>query len=202
LSNQFSCNVGLFTSHDAVCLILRKIRLHESFVVLAYEFGLSPRQACRIFNRYVSFIADHVLEIIMWPNSDSIKRALTVSFRKNYSRVQSIIDCFEIEIQKPSVHQALTWSEYKGFNTLKYLVSIPPDGLINFVSTGYGGRTTDEVVTAQSKFLDKLQPGVHVMAEVLKESNLSYPAKRKKKWCFSSSIIGVIRCTFKQKRCY
>ncbi len=63
------------------------------------------------------------------------------------------------------VHQALTWSEYKGCNTLKYLVSITPDGLINFVSTGYGGRTTDEVVTAQSKFLDKLQPGVHVMAE-------------------------------------
>ncbi|XP_045026432.1 uncharacterized protein LOC116923193 isoform X1 [Daphnia magna] len=167
LSNKFSCNDGFFTSHDAVCLIFRKIRLNESFVVLAYEFGLSPRQACRIFNRYVSFIADHVLEIIVWPNSNSLKRALPVSFRKNYSRVQSIIDCFEIEIQKPSdpVNQALTWSEYKGCNTLKYLVSITPDGLINFVSTGYGGRTTDEVVTAQSKFLEKLQPGVHVMAD-------------------------------------
>ena len=103
----------------------------------------------------------------MWPNSDSIKRALPVSFRKNYSRVQSIIDCFEIEIQKPSdpVHQALTWSEYKGCNTLKYLVSITPGGLIHFVSTRYGGRTTDEVGTAQSKFLDKLQPGVHVKAD-------------------------------------
>ena len=78
-----------------------------------------------------------------------------------------MIDCFEIEIQKPCdpVHQALTWSEYNRCNTLKYLVLITPDGFINFASTGYGGKTTDEVVTSQSKFLDKLQPGVHVMAD-------------------------------------
>nr|CAH0111259.1 unnamed protein product [Daphnia galeata] len=50
LSNKFSCDNGFFTSHDAVCLILRKIRLNESFVVLGYELGISSRQACRIFN--------------------------------------------------------------------------------------------------------------------------------------------------------
>nr|CAH0101517.1 unnamed protein product [Daphnia galeata] len=167
LSKKFSCDSDIFTSHDAVCQILRKIRLNDSFVILGYEFGISSRQASRIFNRYVTFIADHVQKIILWPNRYSIKRALPVSFRKNYSRIQSMIDCFEIEIQKPSdpIHQALTWSEYKGCNTLKFLVSITPDVLINFVSTGYGGRITDEHITAQSRFHDKLKPGVLVMAD-------------------------------------
>jgi hypothetical protein len=33
---------------------------------------------------------------------------------------------------------------------LKYLVSITPDGLINFISTGFGVRTTEKVVMKQS----------------------------------------------------
>lgn len=45
----------------------------------------------------------------------------------SYSNVQSIIDCLEIEIEKPSnaIHQSLTWSEYKNVNTLKYLHILP-----------------------------------------------------------------------------
>ncbi|EFX68828.1 hypothetical protein DAPPUDRAFT_329663 [Daphnia pulex] len=125
LANKLSCNQDMFiTAHDAVCLIFRKIRLNESFTILGYEFGISSREASRIFIKYVAFIADHIQEIIFWPKPDSLKRALPISFRKNYSKIQSIIDCFEIEIQKPSdpVNQALTWSEYKGCNTLKYMV--------------------------------------------------------------------------------
>jgi hypothetical protein len=45
------------------------------------------------------------------------------------------------------------------------LVSVTPDGLISFVLTGYGGRTTDEVVASQSKFLDLLPPGCYVMVD-------------------------------------
>ena len=168
LSNKLSWDQDMFiTAHDAVCLIFRKIRLNESFTILGYEFGISSREASRIFIRYVAFIADHMQEIIFWPKHDYLKRALPISFRKNYSKIQSVIDCFEVEIQKPSdpVNQALTWSEYKGCNTLKYMVSVTPDGLISFVSTGYGGRTTDEVVASQSKYLDLLPTGCYVMAD-------------------------------------
>ncbi|GBP75134.1 hypothetical protein EVAR_42377_1 [Eumeta japonica] len=58
--------------------------------------------------------------------------------RRKYHHVSCIIDCLEIEIQKPSnaVHQALTWSDYKKANTLKYLISSTPDGLVNFISPG------------------------------------------------------------------
>ncbi|GBP12701.1 hypothetical protein EVAR_10341_1 [Eumeta japonica] len=86
-------------------------------------------------------------EVQPGPSSDknAIKRSLPMAFRHKYHHVSCIIDCLEIEIQKPSnaVHQALTWSDYKKANTLKYLISSTPDDLVNFISPGYGGRTSD-----------------------------------------------------------
>lgn len=97
----------------------------------------------------------------------SVKKLLPIPFRANYSHVQSIIDCFEIQIQKPtnSVNQALTWSEYKKCNTLKYLISSTPDGFINFVSNGYGGRISDTLITEKSELLNVLPDGCGVMAD-------------------------------------
>lgn len=41
-------------------------------------------------------------------------KLLPIPIRARYAKVQCIIDCFEIEIEKPSdpVAQASTWSEY------------------------------------------------------------------------------------------
>lgn len=40
---------------------------------------------------------------------------------------------------------------------MKFLISSTPDGIINFISTRYGGKTCG--------FLDKLKPGAHIMAD-------------------------------------
>ncbi|KAJ8966275.1 hypothetical protein NQ314_003643 [Rhamnusium bicolor] len=79
----------------------------------------------------------------------------------------SIIDCLEIEIEQPSnsVHQALTWSNYKKTNTLKYLISSTPDGIINFISEGFGGRITDKEIVEASNYLNILPPNCDVMAD-------------------------------------
>lgn len=61
--------------------------------------------------------------------------------------------------------QALTWSEYKKTNTMKYLISSAPDGIINCISTGFGERTSDALIVEQSDFLERLPPGAHVMAD-------------------------------------
>ncbi|XP_018576963.1 uncharacterized protein LOC108915422 [Anoplophora glabripennis] len=81
-------------------------------------------------------------------------------------KVQSIIDCLEIEIEQSSnaPHQALTWSNYKKTNTLKYLISSTPDGIINFISEGFGGRITDKEIIEASDFLNALPP-CDVMAD-------------------------------------
>ena len=82
---------------------------------------------------------------------NTVQMLLPIAFRANYAEVQSIVDCFEIEIEKLSdpVKQALTWSEYKKCKTMKYLISCSPDGAVNFISTGYGGRTSDIFVVTR-----------------------------------------------------
>lgn len=59
------------------------------------------------------------------PESTTIERMLPIPFRSSYSHVNSIINAFEIQIEKPSdpEYQSLTWSEYNKCNTLKYLIS-------------------------------------------------------------------------------
>ncbi|KAG5862487.1 hypothetical protein JTB14_008507 [Gonioctena quinquepunctata] len=93
--------------------------------------------------------------------------AVKIISRARYSNVQTIIYCFEIQIQKPTdpVEQALTWSEYKKYNTLKYLISSTPDGFFNSIPEGYGGRISDSLLVEESGFLDILPNGCSVMAD-------------------------------------
>lgn len=70
---------------------------------------------------------------------------LPVNFRVRYRNVNSIIGCFEVVIEKAadSVKEALTSSEYYKANTIEFLVSSTPDGIVNFISKGY---TTDKII--------------------------------------------------------
>ncbi|KYN50570.1 hypothetical protein ALC57_07107, partial [Trachymyrmex cornetzi] len=120
-----------------------------------------------IFRETLPVLALHLKKLIIWPITTSIRRNLPREFRGKYYNVQSIIDCLEIEIQKPTnpVHQSITWSEYKKCNTLKYLISATPDGHINFISEGFGGRITDAAIVEESQYLQKLPDGCAVMAD-------------------------------------
>lgn len=154
-------------SSDYIKLILMKIRLDDIFERLSEQFGMSTNHACRIFNSFVPKLAFYLQKLIFFPSKKSIRKTMPIPFRANYSNVQSIIDCFEISIQKPSnsVDQALTWSDYKGHNTIKYCISSTPDGLINFISKGYGGRVSDILLFENCGILDKLPAGCSVMAD-------------------------------------
>jgi len=59
----------------------------------------------------------------------------------------------------------LTWSEYKKCNTLKYLICISPDGLITFISRGYGGRVSDVELFEQSGIMNVLPEKCALMAD-------------------------------------
>lgn len=100
-------------------------------------------------------------------DKDLIKKKLPMAFRHKFNKVTCIIDCLEIEVQKPSMslNQALSWSDYKKANTIKYLISCTPNGLINYISNGYGGRITDTCIVETSDFSKCLQPNMWVMAD-------------------------------------
>ena len=150
-----------------IVITLRKIRLNQPFVGLGFDFGLSESHVSKIFKTVVPKLAKCLSSLVLWPSKEKIKERLPIPFRARYSNVQSVIDCFEIEIQKPSdpVKQTLTWSNYKHANTMKYFISSTPDGLVNYVSKGFGGRVSDAKVTEQCGFLDVIPEGAGIMAD-------------------------------------
>ncbi len=72
------------------------------------------------------------------------------------SKVTSIIDFFELFIEKPSnlLAKSCTWSQYKHYNTAKYLMSITPQGVISFISHSWGGRVSDKYIVENCGYLD------------------------------------------------
>lgn len=48
---------------------------------------------------------------------------------------------------------------------MKYLIACSPDGLISYISFGFGGRTTDKMIVEESTYLNLLEPGAEVMAD-------------------------------------
>lgn len=105
-------------------------------------------------------------DLIIWSALELVKK-VACAIWAHFSRVQAIIGCLEIGIQKPShvVKEELTWSEYKKANGLKYLYSSTPDRLVSFICTEYGGRTSDALIVEKCDFLNKLQPAHIIMAD-------------------------------------
>jgi len=63
------------------------------------------------------------------------------SFKEAFGKnVAIIIDCFELFCEKQHAldTRAMTWSQYKHHNTVKYLIGIIPLGKVSFISQGWG----------------------------------------------------------------
>lgn len=153
--------------HEHILLCLKKIRLNSTFSELEDNFGLSLSYGSKLFLKNIPLMASVLNSFIVNINNQSIKKTLPISFRHNYYNVTCIIDCLEIDIQKPSkaLFQALTWSEYKKGNTVKFLISCTPNGLINYISPGFGGRASDVTILENCNFLDSLEPGNCILAD-------------------------------------
>lgn len=160
---QLHCDL----THTDVLITLKKIRLNDAYVRLSDDFCVSATKVGTTINNAVPKMAALFKKLIYWPGSLTIKRMMPVPFRFRYQNVETIIDCFEIEIETPvdPLKQALTWSQYKKCNTIKYLISCTPHGQTNFVSQGFGGRATDQVILQNSEYLNVLPDNVEVMAD-------------------------------------
>ena len=106
-------------------------------------------------------------QLIMWPYTETLRAKLSQPFRKYYSRVKCIIDCFEIFIERSLsfVARAATYSYYKKHNTVKALIAVSPTGSIAYISNAWGGRVSDKVITQECGFLDHIEPGDVILAD-------------------------------------
>lgn len=164
----------LSTSTHALCqfqeymLVLIRLRLNVPLQDLAYRFKISVATASRIFNRWIDVMRVRLNFLIEWPEREELRKTMPLVFRQNFGlRVAVIIDCFEIFIDRPSslIARAMTWSNYKHHNTVKFLIGITPQGVVSFLSKAWGGRVSDKHLTENSGFLRKLLPGDLVLAD-------------------------------------
>ena len=146
-----------------------KLRLNPPNQDLAFRYQVSPPTVCRIFKKWIVAMYHRLgPHLIQWPSREALQRTMPFCFRVNYGlNVSGIIDCFELFIEKLSnlLAKACTWSQYKHYNTAKYLICISPQGVITFISKGWGGRTSDKHITEHSGFLTHLQHGDVILAD-------------------------------------
>ena len=156
-----------FSLENHLLLVLTKIRLGLLMEDLGHRFQISQASVSRIWNTWVPLIANSLNPLIVWPERDVVRANTPSFFKPTYGKVVSIIDCFEIFIDRPHnlTARAQTWSNYKHNNTVKYLISITPSGAINFLSVGWGGRVSDKEITLKSGYMDKLLHGDEVLAD-------------------------------------
>ena len=131
-----------FSYENHFLLVLTKIRLGLLMEDLG-QISLSQASVSRIWNTWVPLIANSLNPLIVWPERDVVRANTPSSFKPTYGKVVSIIDCFEIFIDRPHnlTARAQTWSNYRHNNTVKYFSSITPLERLTFCHrAGVEGR--------------------------------------------------------------
>ena len=157
------------THFQSFLLTLMKLRFNLSNYDIGFRFCIHiETTVSRILTRWLQLMDVRLSPLIRWPKREELQKTMPWCFRSHYDlRVTSIIDCFEVFIEKPTslMAKSATWSTYKHHNTVKYLISITPQGTVSFLSKGYRGRVSDKHITEDCGYLYKLQQGDVVLAD-------------------------------------
>ncbi|XP_026125674.1 uncharacterized protein LOC113107400 [Carassius auratus] len=150
-----------------VLLTLMRLRLDLPIQLLSYLFRVHETTVADAFHHTLGVMYAQLCPLVHWPSRECLFTSMPHQFVESFGEnVVAIVDCFEVFIEKPSneLARAQTFSQHKQAYTMKYLIVIMPQGVISFISKGWGGRTSDKHITEQSGFLDQLLPGDIVLA--------------------------------------
>lgn len=156
------------TAREEMILTLMKLKLGLLDEDLADRFNVSTSHVSRIFTTWLNILSEVFGALVYNPPREIVRENLPLKFKNSqYSGVRHIIDCSEVFIEKPQNLEvrAKTWSDYKQHHTAKFLVSITPSGMFNFVSETWGGRASDKHITTYSGFLDIIEPYDVILAD-------------------------------------
>lgn len=135
-----------------VLLTLKKIKTGDSYRRLAMDFSIKISKANKIFVETLPILAEALESFIFWPERKKILKYLPKAFQGTYRNVQSIIDCFELEIEN--------------YSRVKFLLSATPSGFINYISEAYKSRIPDKKIILNSGYLNVLPKNSWVMVDI------------------------------------
>ena len=148
-------------------IVLMKLRLGLFNRDLAHRFRVSMTFVSITFRTWVRFLRAELEVLIRLPPREVLQLHMPPLFKEFYPRTALIIDCTEIEMERPSAldQQSACYSSYKSRTTMKSLIGITPSGATAFVSELFPGSTSDKEITVKSGLLNHLQAGDEIMAD-------------------------------------
>ena len=167
-SHVKSTSRNVLTQFQELVLVLMRIKLSLPLQDLAYRFDISVSTASRIFERWMEVLYTRLNFLTHWPDRDELRKTMPSIFQKNFgNEVAVVIDCFEVFIDRPSslIARAMTWSNYKHHNTIKFLIGVTHQGSVWFISKAWEGRVSDKHLTENSGILNNLLPDDIVLAD-------------------------------------
>lgn len=158
---------SVLSAFQQMIVVLMKLRLNVGDQDIAFRCGVSQSTISRCFNKWIDAMNVRMKPLVKWPEREELMKSMPMDFRKSFRQCVTIIDCFEVFIERPTnvKARAQTWSNYKHHNTVKFLIGIAPQGVITFISKGWGGRVSDIHLTEHCGILDNLMPGDLILAD-------------------------------------
>ena len=157
----------VLSTFEEFILTLMRIRLGLFEKDLSHRFSVAPMTVSRVTKAWCRFLRCEFEPLIRIPTAKEINLYMPAVFKHFYPNLTVIVDCTEIELEKPSSldAQSACYSSYKSKTTAKALLGITPSGALCFVSQFFPGSISDKEITMQSGFLNNLRPGDQVMAD-------------------------------------
>lgn len=155
------------TIEEEILIVFVKLKTNLSFRCISVLFRIHVQTVSACFHRTVPILSAALKALIYWPTTEQIAKNIPHYFKPKFEDVVVVLDCTELPITKPKcLHCRInTYSHYKSRETAKYLIGVTPGGSISYVSSGYGGKSSDKQIVIEEEVLDRLAPGEAVMTD-------------------------------------
>ena len=168
VENQMVSSSKTLSKEEEFLICLAKLRMNYLFKDIASHLNVSVSTIQRSFHSTLDVMYARPQFLVKWPTQENLRKSMPQCFSRDFGqRVAVIMDCFELFSETPSsaLNKVYTYSNYKHHQTIKYLIGIAPQGVVTFISQGWGGRTSDKHLTEESGVLNNLLPGDIVKVE-------------------------------------
>lgn len=142
---------------DRILLFFIKLKTGLTFCCIASLFFISNTTCSKYFYDLISVLRATLNFAVFWPPKSIIEANMPKCFQPHFVDTVAVLDCTEITIKSFGCLNCKTdtYSNYKGRNTVKFLIAVSPDGMITHVSKGYPGRTSDKFTFNNENLIQK-----------------------------------------------